>query len=153
MRAAVGRVKAAVGRLKAAVGRRSSAVRRALSSQTAGHRQAAPQFFGALVLGLPLAVAGADIPAVLLLCVALTLGALFYTFYLPDQLAEAPEKSRLAFLRERKETVYENLRDLNFEYKAGKFPESDYRQMRNSLEEEAAALLAEIQDLEGKSMG
>jgi hypothetical protein len=90
----------------------------------------------------------ADLPAVLLFCLALTLGSLFFTFYLPDVPEEAPEKSWLACLRERKESVYENLRDLNFEYKAGKFPESDYRQMRAALEEEAAALLAEIQELE-----
>jgi hypothetical protein len=44
--------------------------------------------------------------------------------------------------------VYENLRDLNFEYRAGKFPESDYVAMKNSLEEEAAAILAEIARLE-----
>jgi hypothetical protein len=44
--------------------------------------------------------------------------------------------------------VYENLRDLNFEYKAGKFPETDYLAMRTSLENEAAAVLAEIEDLE-----
>ncbi len=87
-------------------------------------------------------------PAVLLLCAATTIAALFYIFYLPEQVEDAPEKTRLAFLRERKEAVYENLRDLNFEFKAGKFPESDYQQMRASLEEEAAALLAEIERLE-----
>jgi hypothetical protein len=52
------------------------------------------------------------------------------------------------YLRERKEVVYENLRDLNFEHNAGKVPESDYQSMRNSLEEEAAAILAEISRLE-----
>jgi hypothetical protein len=101
-----------------------------------------------LLLAVQTPLAGSNTPAVLLLCAALTLASLFYTLYLPDKLAEAPEKSRLSFLLERKESVYENLRDLNFEFKAGKFPESDYRQMSSALEEEAAALLAEIQDLE-----
>jgi hypothetical protein len=59
-----------------------------------------------------------------------------------------PEKTRAAYLRERKEVVYENLRDLNFEHKAGKIPELDYQSMKNSLEEEAAAILAEISRLE-----
>lgn len=95
-----------------------------------------------------LALADANLPAIALVCIALTLGVLFYTFYLPEEVVETKEKGRLAFLRERKETLYENLRDLNFEYKAGKFPESDYQQMRNSMEEEAAALLAEIEHLE-----
>jgi hypothetical protein len=44
--------------------------------------------------------------------------------------------------------VYENLRDLNFEYKAGKVPDTDYQSMKNSLEDEAATLLAEISKLE-----
>jgi hypothetical protein len=89
-----------------------------------------------------------DTPAMLLLCLAMTLGLLFYTFYFQDVPPGVQEKSRLAFLRERKDVVYENLRDLNFEYKAGKFPENDYEQMRAALEEEAAALLAEIEVLE-----
>jgi hypothetical protein len=45
-------------------------------------------------------------------------------------------------LRERREAVYDNLRDLNFEYKAGKVPDADYASMKLSLEEEAAAILS-----------
>ena len=82
-------------------------------------------------------------------CGLFTLGVVFYVFYLPGALKLGPEKTRAAYLRERKEVVYENLRDLNFEFKAGKFPEGDYQAMKNSLEEEAAAILAEIARLEG----
>ena len=89
-----------------------------------------------------------NVPAITLMCAAMTIGLLFYTFYFPGEITEARDKGRLAFLRERKDTVYENLRDLNFEYKAGKFPESDYQEMRGALEEEAAAVLAEIERLE-----
>ncbi len=60
----------------------------------------------------------------------------------------SPEKTRLLYLRERKEDVYENLRDLNFDFKAGKLPEKDYQSLRATLEDEAAALLAEIARLE-----
>ena len=88
-----------------------------------------------------------------LACIILTAGLLFYIFSLPSQVEQAPEKTRLAFLRERKEVVYENLRDLNFEYKAGKLPEADYQPMRASLEDEAATLLAEIDVLEKQDMG
>lgn len=84
----------------------------------------------------------------LLACLLVTFATLVYVFYLPGKLHLGPEKTRVAYLRERKEAVYENLRDLNFEYKAGKFPESDYQTMKNSLEEEAAAVLAEIAHLE-----
>jgi len=84
----------------------------------------------------------------LLACMLITFGALVYVFYLPGRLYLGPQKTRLAYLRERREVVYENLRDLNFEYKAGKFPETDYQAMKNSLEEEAASVLAEIAMLE-----
>jgi len=81
-------------------------------------------------------------------CMLVTTAALVYVFYLPGKLYLGPQKTRLAYLRERKEVVYENMRDLSFEYKAGKFPDADYQSMKSSLEEEAAALLAEIARLE-----
>jgi len=84
----------------------------------------------------------------LLACLLITVGTLVYVFYLPGKLYLGPRKTRLSYLRERKEVIYENLRDLNFEFKAGKFPETDYRSMKSSMEEEAAAVLAEIAHLE-----
>jgi len=84
----------------------------------------------------------------LIICAMITLCVLFYVFYLPGKLQLGPPKTRLGYLRERKDAVYENLRDLSFEYKAGKFPDSDFQAMKTSLEEEAAAILAEIARLE-----
>ena len=81
-------------------------------------------------------------------CFAMSAALLYFIFNLPPAVEHPVEKTRLAFLRERKEVVYENLRDLNFEYKAGKLPESDYANLRASLEDEAAAVLAEIEQLE-----
>lgn len=86
--------------------------------------------------------------SVILICGLVTLGTLVYVFYIPGQIYTGPTKTRIAYLRERKEAVYDNLRDLNFEYKAGKFPDSDYQEMKTSLEDEAAAILAEIARLE-----
>ncbi len=74
----------------------------------------------------------------------ITAAVLIYVFYLPGTLQMGPEKTRLAYLRERRDVVYENLRDLNFEFKSGKFPDSDYQSMKTSLEDEAAAILAEM---------
>jgi hypothetical protein len=81
-------------------------------------------------------------------CALMAIGLFIYVFAPVADLAHGEQKTRLSYLRERKEVVYENLRDLNFEYKAGKFPESDYFAMRANLENEAAVLLAEIEDLE-----
>jgi hypothetical protein len=85
---------------------------------------------------------------VFLICALVTIGSLFYVFYIPGQIFTGPVKTRLIYLRERKEAVDDNLRDLNFEYKAGKFPDSDYQEMKTSLEDEAAAILSEIARLE-----
>ena len=76
---------------------------------------------------------------------------MFYIFYLPGELYLGPEKTRAAYLRERKDAVYENLRDLNFEYKAGKVPDLDYQSLKSSLQDEAATLMAEIARLEAQA--
>jgi outer membrane protein TolC len=81
-------------------------------------------------------------------CSIVTAAALYSVFFYPGEVYAGEEKTRLGYLRERKEAVYENLRDLNFEYKAGKVPDVDYQSMRASLEEEAAAIMAEIARLE-----
>lgn len=84
-----------------------------------------------------------------IVCVSLiTAASLFYIFYLPGELYLGPEKTRASYLRERKDAVYENLRDLNFEYRAGKVPLADYQSLKATLQDEAAALLAEIAQLE-----
>lgn len=87
------------------------------------------------------------------LCFAASAVALYYIFHVPESIIAGPEKTRAAYLRERKEVVYENLRDLNFEYKAGKVPDVDYQSMRTSLEDEAASILAEISRLESGAAG
>ncbi|MFZ0310539.1 MAG: hypothetical protein WCA76_21045 [Candidatus Sulfotelmatobacter sp.] len=83
-----------------------------------------------------------------LVCILLFLATYFYVFYLPGKLFLGPEKTRAGYLRERKDAVYENLRDLNFEYKAGKVPDADFTSLKSSLQDEAATLLAEIARLE-----
>jgi hypothetical protein len=82
-------------------------------------------------------------PAILLIvCFA-------YVFWPQPRLAVEVEKTRIDYLRERKEVIYENLRDLNFEYRAGKYPEEDYAAQRTSLEAEAATVIAEMDSLAG----
>ena len=85
---------------------------------------------------------------IVFVCAVFTFASLYYVFFFPGEVYAGEEKTRLGYLRERKEAVYDNLRDLNFEYKAGKVPDADYQSMRASLEEEAAAIMAEIARLE-----
>jgi septation ring formation regulator EzrA len=83
----------------------------------------------------------------ILLGAVLALILFVYAFW-PDSVAtEQREKTRLDFLEEWKEQLYTNLRDLNFEFQAGKYPVEDYNQQRTLLENEAAAVLAEIDTL------
>lgn len=84
-------------------------------------------------------------------CLLVTAASLLYIFYLPGNLILGPKKTRASYLRERKDAVYENLRDLNFEFIAGKIPDEDYQSMKSSLQDEAATLLAEIARLEEKA--
>jgi hypothetical protein len=81
--------------------------------------------------------------------VALTIGCLAYVFWPQERVVAPVEKTRLDYLRERKSVVYDNLRDLNFEFLAGKFPEDDYARQRGDLEEEAAKVVSEIETLGG----
>ncbi|MFY9792616.1 MAG: hypothetical protein WA474_16260 [Candidatus Sulfotelmatobacter sp.] len=83
-----------------------------------------------------------------LICGLMLIASLIYVFYLPGRVFLGPEKTRAGYLRERKDAVYENLRDLNFEYKAGKVPDTDYSSLKTSLQDEAATILAEISRLE-----
>src|SRR6185369_5441736 len=77
-------------------------------------------------------------------------GLLMVYIFSPAQVETSEEKTRLGYLYERKDQVYENLRDLNFEYKAGKLGDSDFNSMRDAMEQEAANVLAEIERLEGQ---
>ena len=92
-----------------------------------------------------------DVAVYLLLFLLLLGGALVYIFA-PTNFYVGPEKTRASYLRERKDAVYENLRDLNFEYRAGKVPDADYQSLKSSLQDEAATLLAEIARLEAKAL-
>jgi hypothetical protein len=71
-----------------------------------------------------------------------------YTFWPENGFASQREKTRLDYLLERKAQLYENLRDLSFEYRAGKYPEEDFQTQRAQLEHETAMLLAEIDHLQ-----
>lgn len=79
--------------------------------------------------------------------VVLTAGCIAYVFWPQGRVAVPVEKTRLDYLKERKDVVYDNLRDLNFEFRAGKYPEDDYERQRAALETEAAEVVMEMEAL------
>ena len=50
-------------------------------------------------------------------------------------------------LDERKAAIYDNLRDLQFEYRVGKLSDQDYQQTKKDLQRELAGVLAEVDRL------
>jgi hypothetical protein len=86
--------------------------------------------------------------AVLGACLALAIATGLFIFYIqPDASDLAPHRSKLDQLMERRDTLYDNLRDLRFEFRSGKYAENDYEAMKTSLENEAALVLAEIDQI------
>lgn len=86
----------------------------------------------------------------ILVAAFLTVVLFVYIFWPERRILRQTEKTRVDYLQERKESIYENLRDLNFEYLAGKHPEQDYDVQRSGLEDEAAGVLDEIDALESQ---
>ncbi len=86
--------------------------------------------------------------AVLGACLGLAAVVMLFIFYIqPDASDLAPHRTKLDQLLERRDSIYENLRDLKFEYRAGKYSEGDYEGMKTSLENEAAIILTEIEQV------
>jgi hypothetical protein len=85
--------------------------------------------------------------AVVVLLVALTL---FFTLTIRAKDIPAPDPvSPTQYLEDRKAQIYENLRDLQFEYRVGKLSDEDYQQTKLGLQKELAGVLAEIDKMGG----
>jgi|SRR5215831_18836642 len=83
-------------------------------------------------------------------CVLLAAAAILFIFNVQLEPSDtAAHRTKLDQLMERRDAIYENLRDLRFEYRAGKFSEADYDETRQLLEIEAARVLAEMDMLTG----
>ena len=80
----------------------------------------------------------------------LAAAAIVFIFWVNlDESDAAPHRTKLDQLMERRDAIYENLRDLRFEYRAGKFSEADYEETKHTLEIEAAKVLSEMDELTG----
>ena len=81
-----------------------------------------------------------------LIAAALTLAVVLYTLFVRSQdLPEAAPVNPLQHLEARKAVIYENLRDLQFEYRLGKLSDADYQQTKVGLQKELAGVLEEIE--------
>ena len=62
----------------------------------------------------------------------------------PKDLPEPEPVSPFQHLDERKAAIYENLRDLTFEYRVGKLSDADYQTTKQDLQKELAKVMAEV---------
>ncbi|MDQ2900457.1 MAG: zinc ribbon domain-containing protein [Acidobacteriota bacterium] len=82
---------------------------------------------------------------VIVLASALAIGIM--AFLLTIRAKDLPKPlpvSPFQHLDERKAAIYENLRDLQFEYRLGKLSDDDYRQTKLDLQHELAKVMAEV---------
>jgi rRNA maturation endonuclease Nob1 len=80
--------------------------------------------------------------AVVILVVAIT--TLFTLFVRAKDIPPPEPVSPTKHLEDRKAVIYENLRDLQFEYRVGKLSDADYQQTKLTLQKELASVMAEI---------
>jgi len=75
----------------------------------------------------------------------LTVGVLVFIVSVRARDLPEPEPvSPFDHLDQRKAAIYENLRDLQFEFRVGKLSDEDYQQTKQDLQKELAGVLAEI---------
>ena len=76
----------------------------------------------------------------------LTVAALFYTLFVrKEDIPEPLPVSPVQHLEDRKQAIYDNLRDLQFEYRVGKLSDEDYASTKQALQRELAHVLAEME--------
>ena len=81
------------------------------------------------------------------LAILVALAALYFTLFIREQdIPEPIPVSPVQHLQDRKQAIYENLRDLQFEYRLGKLSDEDYQQTKLALQKELALVLAETEE-------
>ena len=82
---------------------------------------------------------------ILVIVAVLVIGVtILFTLSIRAQDVPPPDPiSPTAHLDDRKAAIYENLRDLQFEYRVGKLSDEDYQQTKLALQKELAVVVAE----------
>ena len=84
---------------------------------------------------------------IIVLATLLVAAILFFTLFVrPGDIPEPVPVSPVQHLEDRKAAIYDNLRDLQFEYRLGKLSDEDYQRTKVSLQKELAVVLAEIEE-------
>jgi rRNA maturation endonuclease Nob1 len=88
---------------------------------------------------------------ILAVAIFLIAGTLLLVLAIRDKdLPAPPAPSPFLDLDERKNAIYENLRDLQFEYRVGKLSDEDYQKAKGNLQGELAQVMSQIDQLKGE---
>ena len=90
---------------------------------------------------------------IVITCVVAIVVIAFILGVRPKDLPEPEPVSPFAHLDERKAAIYENLRDLQFEYRVGKLSDADYQTTKRDLQKELAAVLEQVDALKAQLNG
>ena len=83
--------------------------------------------------------------AIIVIASVIAIGVIAFVLVVgPRDIPEPEQVSPFAHLDERKAAIYENLRDLQFEYRVGKLSGEDYQNTKRDLQKELAAVMAEV---------
>ena len=85
---------------------------------------------------------------IIVIAALIAVGAIVFILTVRAKDLPEPEPvSPFQHLDERKVAIYENLRDLQFEYRVGKLSDNDYQQTKKDLQRELAGVMAEVDRL------
>jgi hypothetical protein len=86
-------------------------------------------------------------------CILMTLAALAYVLFVePAPAPKTTVDAQLDPLVRKKEILYDNLRDLTFEFRMGKLSEADYQQAKRNAQTELVPVLSAIEELQTQKM-
>lgn len=84
-------------------------------------------------------------------CILMAIAALaFVLFVEPETAAASVVDEQIAPLVRKKEILYENLRDLLFEFRMGKLSEADYTESKRSAQAELVPVMSALEELKVK---
>ena len=86
---------------------------------------------------------------IVIICALLAVGAIGFTLLVRERDIPPPpvENPELKHLEARRQVLYENLKDLQFEYHQGKLSEADYQSVKSGFLNDLAGVMASIEQL------
>jgi hypothetical protein len=87
---------------------------------------------------------------IVLTCLLAIVVIVFILGVRPKDVPEPEPESPFHHLDDRKAAIYENLRDLQFEYRVGKLSDEDYQSTKRDLQKELAVVMSEVDKLKAQ---